>query len=211
MEFIYTIVISAVLGFGFTMMVPISIHFSLNIDTQLSATVGVRFLWFKYYFAKRKIIYKSTIKHVDNRLEKIWTVRMKSSLVKSLFDWLPMIVRERQTFRRTLTAFANFAETIILSEDRLYIKINLTGGLSSPDLTGQLYGLVQSCKTIPYDFLSLSYHPNLMEDKLRGTIVAGTVFRIYEIINQLVLFIWRLPKMKLIIVYYNYRKETDNV
>ncbi|MGD8293364.1 MAG: hypothetical protein PVF37_16760 [Desulfobacterales bacterium] len=211
MEFIDIIVISAVLGFGFTMMVPITIHFSLNIDTQLLATLSVRFLCFKYNFAERKIIYKSTIKHGDNRLEKTWTVGMSGSLVKSLLSSLPMIVRERRTLRRTLTAFAHFAQTILISDDRLYIKINLTGGLSSPDLTGQLYGLFQSCRAIPYDFLSLSYHPNFMEDKLRGTIVAGTVFRIYEFITQLVLFIWRLPVMKLIIVYYNYRKEADNV
>ena len=211
MELTYAILIVTALVFGFAMMIPVSIHLTLNLDAKLSVTIGFRFLLFKYESVKKRRVNVSKIKQADNRFEKKWTIIFKEFSVKSFGPLITIIARERRTFRRTLAAFANFTKAILLSADRRYFKINLSGGLSSPDLTGQLYGFIQACKSLSYDSISLSYVPDFMNDKLRGTIVAGTVFRIYEILNQLMLFIWRLPKMKLIKIYYHYRKESENV
>ena len=191
-------------------MTPISIHFVLYLDPQLTVTMGVKFLLFKHYFAKRKKIYKLKTKYAGDQDKKGWIIRMKSPSAKSFFHWLQIIVRERQTFRITRAAFTNLAKRIIFPADRHYLKIDLRGGLSSPDLTGQLYGFFQSFRSIPYSFISLSYRPDFMEDRLRGTIEAGTVIKIYEIFCYLIIFIWYLPKVKLINAYYNYRKEPDN-
>jgi hypothetical protein len=210
MDFFLIIVILAVSILGFTLMVPVSLYFVLNLDTQPSVTVGVRLFLFKHYFARSKKIHQRGITHADKQSGKNWTVRMKGASFKSLIRWLLFIVRERQTLRRTVAAFVTFVKNEIVSVDRYYIRMNLRGGLFSPDLTGQLYGLVQICKSIPNDSLSLSFHPNFMEERLRMTIVAVTVFRIYKIVNQLVLFVWHLPVMKLVKIYYNYRKESAN-
>jgi hypothetical protein len=142
--YIYTILIAVILGFGFVLTDPISIHYVLNFDPQLKVTMGVRFLLFKHYFAKRRKIYKLKIKYTNDQFEKGWIVQMKSPSAKSFFHWLPIIVSERHTFSRTLAAFANLAKRIIFSADRHYLKINLRGGLSSPDLTGQFF-LSSSC------------------------------------------------------------------
>jgi hypothetical protein len=124
---------------------------------------------------------------------------------------LSTLTRERETIGQIVTTSAGFAKKLVLSTDRYYIEMNLSGGLASPDLTGRFYGLVQAFRTIPSDSLSLHFRPNFMENELRGTIIAGTAFRIYKILLQLVIFVWRLPIIKLIKLYRNYRKEIGNV
>ena len=46
-----------------------------------------------------------------------------------------------------------------------------------------------------------------MADRLGGAIGAGAVIKVYNLIQLLIVFFWRLPKLKLIQTYLYYRKE----
>lgn len=211
LELFSTIVIATILGFGLALVAPISIYFAFNFDRRPTVAVGVQFLIFKHHFSKKKKKEKSETETKNDRTKKSRPAKKSRPLDKTVIRQPATLIRERETIRQTLALFAGFAKQLVLSTDRYYIQMNLNGGLRSPDLTGQLYGLVQACKSIPSDSLSLSFHPDFIEDKLSGTIAVGTAFRIYKIIYQLLIFIWRLPKIKLIKLYRNYRKETGDV
>ena len=207
-ELFSTLIAAAFLIFGLVLSVPVTIWFAYRLDRRPAVTIGVKFLIFKHHFSKEN---KSKRKAKVDRTKKRRTPEKDRPPAGSATHMLPTLIRERETIVRTVATFAGFVKKLVLSADRYYIELNLSGGLSSPDFTGQLYGLIQACRSIPSDSLSLSFHPNFTEDELRGTIAAGTVFRIYKILIQLMAFVWHLPIIKLIKLYRKYRKETGNV
>ena len=210
-ELFFFIIVAALVGFGLVLLAPVSVFLALDFDRRPSVAVGVHFLIFKHlFFPKKK---KETVKAAPEkeRTRKDRRVKRGQASDKSVLRHLATLTRERETIGQTVATLAGFARKLALSADRYYIEMNLSGGLGAPDLTGQFYGLVQACRTIPSDSLSLYFHPNFIENELRGTIIAGTVFRINKILFQLMVFVWRLPIIKLIKLYRNYRKEIGNV
>ena len=211
MELFSTIVVAAILGLGLALAAPVSVCVALNFDRRPTVTIGMRFLIFKHHFPIKKKKKKARTEGKNDRPEKSRRAKKRHSPDMSPIRLLPILSGERDTLQQSLAALGLLARRLVLSTDRYYLDMNLSGGMWSPDLTGQLFGLVQACRSIPSNSLSLSFHPDFSEDRLHGTIAAGTVFRIYRIINQLLIFIWRLPIKKLLKLYRNYRKETGDV
>ena len=203
MEFFTTIVAAAILCLGLAITIPVSVFFSLDIERQTRMAVGFRFLGIKYRFPIKK---KPKSKKTDAR-EKRKNDKQKPSPARPMSQLLRLFVDERGTLRETAAALGLFAKNLALSIERYYLDMNLSGGLRSPDLTGQFFGLVQACRSIPTDSLSLSFYPSFTNDELRGTVDVGIVFRIYKIINQVMILFWRLPLIKLLKIYRKYRKD----
>lgn len=203
MVFFTTIVAAAILCLGMAITIPVSVFFSLNIDRQTRMAVGVRFLGLKHRFPIKK---KPKSKKTDAP-KKRKKNGQRPSPAKPRGRMLLLFVDERDTMRKTAAALGLFAKNLALSIERYYLDMNMSGGLPSPDLTGQLFGLVQACRSTPTDSLSLSFYPSFTDDELRGTVDVGIVFRIYKIINQVIILFWRLPVMKLVKIYRKYRKD----
>jgi|GEM_PF-2351212 len=211
MELFSTIVAAAILCFGLALAAPVSVCIALNFDRRPTVSIGMRFLIFTHHFPIKMKKEQAKTEGKNDRPEKSRKERKRRPPDKPPIRLLPILIGERDTLQQSLAALGLFARRLVLSTDRYYLDMNLSGGMWSPDLTGQLYGLVQACNSIPSNSLSLSFQPDFTEDRLHGTIAAGTVFRIYRMINQLLIFIWRLPIRKLIKLYRNYRKETGDV
>ena len=203
MEFFTTIVAAAILCLGLVITIPVSVFFSLNIERQTRMAVGFRFLGLKYRFPiKKKPKAQKTVAREKRQKDK-----QKPSPARPKGQMLLLFIYEHGTMRETAAALGLFAKNLAFSIEQYYLDMNLSGGLRSPDLTGQFFGLVQVCRSIPTESLSLSFYPSFTDDELRGTVDFGIVFRIYKIIKQVIILFWRLPLIQLIKIYRKYRKE----
>ncbi len=196
MKIITLIGITAILGCGLSLMASITLFWELTLDRQPSSTAGVRFLFFKHRFGKRK----------QNVKAKSKPVQKKSASETPPIDQLHLILHEHQLIRQTAVLFTDCVKKALMLPEQYYIHINLSGGFRSPDITGQVFGLVQAGSAIPSQSLCLAYHPDFTSDRLQGTIAAGAVFKAYKLVILLSIIIWRLPKIKLIKIYRKVKK-----
>ena len=211
MAFIILIFIAAILIFACVLMAPITFFGRLTFDAPPLVTVGFHFLFFKHHFTKGKKEDQAKTRRADRRSDKSRKVKHKGRSEKPSTGQLLMLIRKHEIIRQTLAAFVDCIKKFFASADRYYINANLSGGFRSPDITGQVYGFVQICRSIPCDSVSVTFHPDFKADKPGGTIVAGTVFKPYQLIILLMMFFLRLPKVKLIKLYRSYKKGDSYV
>lgn len=164
-------------------------------------TGGVRFLFVKKRFGKRKPKEKPGTE----------PVRENGSGEKPSIEQLRQILREHLLIRQLVALFADSVKKVLVLPERYYLDVDLTGGFQSPDITGQVYGLVQVGRSIPSDALSLAYDPDFTADRIQGTITIGSVLKAYKLIILLIIIAWRLPKIKLIKMYRKFKKGGRHV
>ena len=75
-----------------------------------------------------------------------------------------------------------------------------------PDLTGQLFGTVLSLQPVLGSSVSLAYRPDYLDDRMSGEVVAGATVRVYRLLSELLIFAWRLPKIRLLRLYQQLQK-----
>jgi hypothetical protein len=207
MEIITFIAITAILGCGLSLKAPVLFFFEFGFDRRPAVTAGVSFLFFRHRVGKTKKQAETQARHAKySSPDKGRPAKKTGASKKQSILQLGLLWHEHQVIWQLLALFADCAERAIGFTDRYYIELNLSGGFRSPDITGQIYGLVQTGRAIPSPSLSLAYRPDFSSDRLQGTIAAGSVFKAYKLIILLILIIWRLPKIKLIKIYRKFKK-----
>ncbi len=186
----------------YILFIPISIYLRFNNEEKLTKGIGINLFPFKLIieednkvinFIKRKI---SEIKFHKKEKKSIWAKH----------DFLQILIDEFDTLRNIITIFLQFITGIFKSPDRNYLNVSISGGLSSPDITGMFSGLIESFHPLMGESISIVYHPDFCADSIKGDISIGIVVRINRLLKEILFFICRIPKIKIIQIYHKSKK-----
>jgi hypothetical protein len=87
-----------------------------------------------------------------------------------------------------------------------YLVANIAGGTEYPDVTGHLYGAYHAVRPNLPEAMRINYMPDYIAGRFSGNISGGLVVTIFGIIREIIVFIFRIPKIKLIKLYRKLRK-----
>jgi hypothetical protein len=193
---ILTIILTIViLLFAYILLVPITINFDLRIAEKVSAESAIKAFPFRYRFsggklkkkARKPILLKTPIKKPSQKMK-----RKRDFSKLNTLDIALILETAGEAFR--------FVGRLIKAPE-YYVKAELSGGVAAPDTTGEIYGAYQALRPILPSSITVSYNPDFTAEKFRGTVRCGLATRIITILKEILLFIFRLPIIKLIKLY----------
>jgi len=190
---IVTLVVSAT---AYILMSPISIYINYDFDRKNLLSAGIKLYPFDY---KYKVGHKKETQAKIKKPEA--AAKEKKWSRKRGIDLMSLIIDEFDVLIDIIANMFGLIIGILKSPDCCFARVNLAGGLSAPDLTGQLYGGIEMIRPAFCDSISVNYHPDFLAESLSGQANFGLVVRIYKILNEVLIFIWRLPKLRLIKIY----------
>jgi hypothetical protein len=189
------ILVIIALAAAYALLMPITVYIDFLIDGGTSRVAGFRIFPFGWNFKPGKSEHKPKI--------------LKPSIQqkKGGVDLAEVTIADLELLFSMLADLLRFLLGAVRSPDRYFVNAALAGGAGSPDITGQLYGMVRAMRPILPGSISLSYAPDFQSQRLHGRIECGFVVRIVMILRELVLLLLRLPKMKLLRLYMKHRKR----
>ncbi len=186
----------------YLLITPIILSLKYNTSDKQSIA-QIKLFPFKYKFVLKKDKKKPGVK-------KIFGFKRLKKPVKKFPFW-KFLTEEYETAASIIVDLFHFVRRACKSPDRYYIDVSLKGGLGPPDLTGQLFGAVESLKPMLGESIALKYQPDYLSDTIQGDILAGVKLRFYKLLKEMLIFIWKLPKLKLIKIIRQFRKGDLNV
>jgi len=91
-----------------------------------------------------------------------------------------------------------------------YLRINSSGGLLAPDYTGQLYGAIESFKSVLPEMIKINYQPDFMAERLRGSIKGRISISLFRLIFELLNLIISMPLIKIISAMFIARRSIES-
>jgi hypothetical protein len=188
---------------AYLLFVPITIRVIVLIDQKISAVSAIKIFPFEYKFVSGKLKKQRKLKvpkppKVDQELPEEIGERQKSKIRLLGRSDLPVIFR-------VITETFKFAGRLIRTP-RFFLKAEIAGGASEPDITGELYGAYHAIRPVLPKAISISYNPNFTAEQFTGTVEMGLVIRIFGFLKETLVFIFRLPIIRLIKLYRKLKK-----
>jgi hypothetical protein len=188
-------------GIAYLLFVPIFIEANYLIGGKGRITVA--FFPFRIRLKPGKKKAKTKSKPDRETLERQQLKKKKRK--QAGFDFKDLFRTEYPTIKRVVVVAAKLIMGLV-KVPNYRLRIELAGGLSEPDETGYLYGLVCSLRPILGRSIKLDYRPDFQGEELTGEIKGRVKIRIGSMAKELLLFLHRLPKLKLIKIYLKTRK-----
>jgi len=186
------------------LLIPVSL--SLSYNTEGKRSIGrIKFFPFVYRFAfdkeKREAKKKKAVK------DKI--IKKKQKVGKKKIPVWQVLLYEYDTTIAVTVDFFRFAGRLLKSTERYTLDVSLKGGLGSPDLTGQLFGVLQSVEPMLGKSVRIAYQPDFLSESInvKGNVTAGVRIRTYNILKEVLIFAWELPKLKIIKIVRRLKKR----
>lgn len=205
---IITLIITAIViaGLSYLLFTPVILEISYDITGRKLGPGNIRFYPFSYKLKFEKKVDKAEAKKVVAKKARKKAAK-KSKRPKINFIAL---VRDEIDLGKTVinAAFRLLKGLIAAPEYRLFIS--LSGGLPEPHLTGYLCGGIKAIGPVLGESIALSYAPDFNSEKLGGEVTGRAALRISMIIKELLIFAARLPKLRLLKVYFKIRKGGGN-
>ena len=205
MVIVGSLVLIIILLLGYILVSPISVYFGFTFGDGFSGFAAVKLFTFEHTFSRstpRKAVRTKgvEIEHKKSRLEK------GRNALNSAVEICHIVVDELELLQNITINLLKLLRGILRSPDRYYLKMSMAGGLGPPDLTGQLYGTILSVQPVLGSSVSLKYRPDYLAEEMSGQVVAGTVVRAYRLVSELLIFAWRLPKIRTLRLYQQLKK-----
>ncbi|MHA1939460.1 MAG: hypothetical protein ACW97O_14715 [Candidatus Thorarchaeota archaeon] len=200
-----SLVLIILLLLGYILVSPISIYFGFTFGDGFSGFAAVKLFPFEHTFLRdttpKAVRTKGVeIEHKKSRLEK------GRNALNSAVEIFHIAVNELELLQNITINLLKLVRGILRSPDHYYLKISMAGGLGPPDFTGQLYGTILSVQPVLGSSFSLTYRPDYLAEEMSGQVVAGTVVRAYRLVSELLIFAWRLPKLRTLRLYQQLKK-----
>jgi hypothetical protein len=112
---------------------------------------------------------------------------------------------EKDTIWNVTIILAKFC-TGVLKSKSTFIKISMKGGFGSPDITAMVYGAIFAVRPVFRRRIKIACFPEMMAPLLSGHIKINAVFKVYRILAETLLLVFRLPKLKLAKIALNIHK-----
>ena len=115
------------------------------------------------------------------------------------------LMTDLTTLRQVTSNTIKFIRGIVISPE-YYLNINLAGGFTEPHITGWFYGGVCGIQPMLGKSIRLFYEPDFTKESLNGKLRGRLTVRLYSIMREVLIFLWRLPKLRLLRIYLKSRK-----
>jgi hypothetical protein len=198
------IIVSVIIALtAYLLFIPITIRLNLLIDQKISVVSAVKIYPFEYKFIsgkhkKSKKPKVSVPKKLEIELSEKPTEKQKSKLsLLGMSDLALIFGVIAETFK--------FAGRVIKTPN-YFFNAEIAGGASEPDITGELYGAYHAIRPVLPDAISINYSPDFAAEKFTGTVEMGLVIRIIGLLRETLIFIFRLPIIRLFKLYRKLKK-----
>jgi len=181
---------------AYLLLSPISIYICYDFDKKNLTSAGISIYPFAYKF---KVGAKT---ETQAKPKKLKSVKLKIKQPKKRGpNFMLLLFNEFDLIKEVLADVFALLIRLVKSPHRYFAYINLGGGLGTPDLTGQLYGGLEMIKPVLGNSVSIKYRPDFLAESLTGQATLGLAVRLGNILKELLIFVWRLPKLRLIKIY----------
>ena len=185
----------------YLLFTPISIRLEIKFGDGVDAIPELRIFPFRYKIRVEQPT-KEPVKVEKEKPEK--KVRERGRLEFSKLNRGDMTI----LFRTLVETLKFFGRTI--RAPQYFLRAEIAGGASEPDITGELYGAYQALKFALPGAVSVSYRPDFTAEKFSGRVEVGLAFRLARLSKETLVFIFRLPILKLIKLYRKLRTGGKN-
>jgi hypothetical protein len=189
-------------GLLYILFVPVHIEMRFSIERRSLDRTFIRFFPFRYNIKTRGGPKK--IEEISEEIEK--SEKGKFRPPEFLVNLIRVLMEETRTIYRVIFVTFKLLKGVLRSPSYGVIRVSLNGGLGEPELTGWFYGSLCMAKPIIGKTIAVHYNPDYLADGIGGEITGSAMIRLINIIKELLLFIVRLPKLKLIKAYWRIRK-----
>jgi len=186
-------------GLIYLLWVPVYFEIGYDIEQKELETCSFKLYPFRYRIKPKIGPDKGSAEQSDQEEQE--TKRKKRFRI----SYVQLIRDELGTLRQVASNSVKFIKGILISPD-YYLDINLTGGLTEPHITGCFYGSVCAIQPMLGKSIRLFYTPDFTGESLNGKVRGRLTVRLYRIIREVLIFTWRLPKLRLLRIYFKSRK-----
>jgi len=187
----------------YLLLVSINLQYAYSL-TNRTGILNISFFPFKL---KNQLHPK---KKPEPETSKDISLKKKTSDHKRQFDWR-ILIDEFEILKLLLVRALELLPRLARFPDRYYLNISLKGGFDAPDVTGYIYGGVNALKPQLAKIGIIEFKPDFNANQIVGTIGAGVELRIVILVKELLIFIWKLPKLKTINFIRKLRKGNKSV
>ena len=198
---IITIATTGIILAGLIYLLCVPVYFEIGYDIEQRELESCSFKLYPFsYRIKPKIgPDKKSSKQSDQEEQK--TKKKKRLRV----NCVQLIRDELGTLKQVVFNSVKFIRGILISPD-YYLDVNLTGGFTEPHITGWFYGGVCGIQPMLGKSIRFFYAPDFTRESLIGKVRGRLAVCLYSIIREVLIFLWRLPKLRLLKIYFKSRK-----
>jgi hypothetical protein len=205
--FIISIILAVIfILFAYLLFMPITLRLNILIDEKVSTVSAVKMFPFE-----RKFVLGQPKK--EKKVEKPEKIEKVAAKVGEISEKKPKKKFKFSKLSRTDLAiiFDLLGETLkligrLLKAPHYFLRADIAGGAPEPDITGELYGAYHAIRPILPSSIMIVYNPDFAAEKFKGTVEMGLVIRIFRLIWETLVFIIRLPIIRLIKLYRKLKK-----
>ncbi len=181
---------------SYLLFTPVSIRLAIKFDESVAAVPELRIFPFKYKIRKTP----SGEEPEEPTKEK----RVKTAKVKGGLDFSRLNRADMSIIFKLLMEILRYLGRSVKAP-KYFLKAEIAGGAAEPDVTGELYGAYQALRYVLPSAVSVSYSPDFTAEKFSGRVEVGLAFRLSRILRETLVFVFRLPIIKLIRLYRKLR------
>ena len=183
----------------YLLCVPVYFEIGYNIEQRELERCSFRLYPFSYRIKPKIGPDKKSARQSDQEEQK--TKKKKRFRI----SYVQLIRDELGTLRQVASNSVKFIQRIVISPD-YYLNVSLTGGFTEPHITGWFYGSVCGIQPMLGKSIRLFYAPDFTKESLNGKLRGRLTVRLYSIMREVLIFLWRLPKLRLLRIYFKSRK-----
>jgi hypothetical protein len=193
---------------SYVLFVPVTVHFNVLLEEKVMAYSSVKAFPFKRQLYPRPPKPEKAQKAKPPKEEKPEEESQVEK--KKKFDFS---VLNRSDIGMLLGVTSEAIKLLgrLLKAPDYYLVANLAGGTEQPDITGQLYGAYHAIRPTLPAAIKINYVPDFLGGRIAGNISGGLVVTVFGLIKEIVIFIFRLPIIRLIKLYRKLKKGRRHV
>jgi hypothetical protein len=200
MTIIITISGMILAGLLYLLFVPVYFQIGYNIEKRAVETGFIKMYPFTYRIGRNPKRSKTLFRHGVQKGKK------EKNKIAAMIHFFRLLQNELETWRHVGLNAVRFIRRIIVSSDCRF-NISLFGGFTEPHLTGYLYGSLCAIQPALHKSIDICYQPNFEGESFGGEVRGRLTVHIYSILRETLVFLWGLPKMKLLKTYFKQKKE----
>ncbi len=200
MTIIITISGMILAGLLYLLFVPVYFQIGYNIEKRSFETGSIKMYPFTYRIGRKPKGSKATFRHGDQKEKK------EKNKIAATIHFIQLLQNELGTWRHVGLNAVSLIRRIIVSSDCRF-NITLFGGFTEPHLTGYLYGSLCAIQPMLRKSIDVCYQPDFEGRSFGGEVRGRLTVHIYSVLRETLVFLWGLPKMKLLKTYFKLKKE----
>jgi len=190
---------------AYILFVPIRLNLHLAYNESLVATSTFAFFPFKRTFISGTKTDKK-LGELDKELDIKPETPAEPKKPGKKLDFSKIDRFDRQIIYKSIKEAFRFIVRLFRAPDYC-LQAEIVGGTEEPDVTGQLFGAYMAVRPILPQGVVVRYQPDFLMERFRGELNLGLSVRVYDIVREITVFLYRIPKIKLFKLYRKLKKE----